>query len=78
MTARACAVREPGLHLPCGLKVAQPSWLWLPQVTGWKPVPPSDIDAKWAISPHRNTAASIRPEVSLSERHSELSPAFRG
>jgi hypothetical protein len=27
MTARACAVREPRLPLPCVLKVAQPSWL---------------------------------------------------
>ena len=49
MTARACVVRDPGLPLPCVLKVAPPSWL--SQVTGWKPVPPSDLDAKWAISP---------------------------
>ena len=48
---RACVVREPRLQLPCVLKVAQPSWMSLPQVTGWKPVPPSDIDPKWAISP---------------------------
>ena len=48
---RSFAVREPGLQLPSVLKVAQPSWLSLPQVTGWKPVPPSGIDPKWAIPP---------------------------
>ena len=47
---RSFAVREPRLHLPGVLKVAQPSWMSLPQVTGWKPVPPSDIDPKSAIS----------------------------
>ncbi len=35
---------------PVETKGAQPSWLWLSQITGWKPVPPSEIYAKWAIS----------------------------
>jgi hypothetical protein len=64
---RSSAVPEPGLQPPSVLKVAQPSWLSLPQVTGSMPVPPSDLDPKWAISPTetpppQNVPKSAQPE----------------
>jgi hypothetical protein len=46
---------------PVETKGAQPSWLWLSQITGWKPVPPSEIYAKWAISHTKGRRLNTSP-----------------